>query len=152
MRKRWAALVEASVAEAQRLGHTGASVPPSQAALAEFTAYRNHRLAVYLQTVPEVRRLLSAAKLRLGQQKLLNMNSTFYNNLDRTTAAAQGIHYGPTPVFKQMYGNSVFGYNYETPYGVQGANYAAQAMGLLQAGRGDAATIARLEALWGEVE
>ena len=152
MRTRWAAVVQASIAEAKVKGLASAPVAVSRSALADFAAYRNHRMSIYLQTIPEIKKLLVNSQLRLGQQRMLNMQSSFYNNLDRTTATAQGIHYGPTPTYQTVYGNSSLGYHWETPWGVEGAQYAQQANALAGSNSGHTVRMAYLNNMWREFE
>jgi hypothetical protein len=90
--------------------------------------------------------------MRLYEQQRLNRNSSFYSNLDRTSANASGIHYGPRPAYTTTYGNSSVGYGFATPWGVQGAAYGQQASAVANGGGGDFVQIAQLEARWKEVE
>jgi hypothetical protein len=150
MRTRWRAVQQASLA--QGLKDANNNFLPDETALANFIAYRSHRTQVFIQTIPVIDQLNAAAQMRLYEQQRLNRNSSFYSNLDRTSANASGIHYGPRPAYTTTYGNSSVGYGFATPWGVQGAAYGQQASAVASGGGGDFAQIAYLEARWKEVE
>ncbi|THW38673.1 hypothetical protein D6C90_05364 [Aureobasidium pullulans] len=150
MRTRWRAVQNAAATQGSR--DANGNYLPDETALANFISYREHRTQVFIETVPVMEQLLAAAQMRLFQQQRLNANSTFYNNLNMSAAAANGIHYGPTPAYTTTYGNSSVGYGYATPWGVEGAAYAQQARNVASQGGGDFARVAYLEARWKEVE
>ncbi|KEQ68335.1 hypothetical protein M436DRAFT_58579 [Aureobasidium namibiae CBS 147.97] len=150
MRRRWRAVQEASAI--QNIRDANNNYLPDETALANFIAYREHRTQVFIETVPVMDQLLAAAQMRLFEQKRLNMNSSFYNNLDRMSSTASGIHYGPLPRYTTTYGNSSVGHGFATPWGVEGAAYGQQAAAVASQGGGDFARVAYLEARWKEVE
>jgi hypothetical protein len=150
MRRRWRAVQQATAA--QGIKDANNNYLPDETALANFITYREHRTQVFIQTIPVIDQLNAAASNRLFQQQRLNMNSSFYSNLDRTSANASGIHYGPRPAYTTTYGNSSVGYGFATPWGVEGAAYGLQARAVVNQGAGDFVHIAQLETQWSEVE
>jgi hypothetical protein len=136
MRARWTTLAEAKNPDIEA-----------------FVAYCQHRNAVYMQTVPPMKAAIAQARLRLQQQQMLNSASTFYNTANALTAPSMQVHYGAsTPENNYLYGNSSVGYNWETPYGVEGAVLGQQALELVASGMADVAMVADLEKAWKEVE
>jgi hypothetical protein len=150
MRTRWRAVQQASAAQGLRDANN--NFLPDETALANFITYRSHRTQVFIQTIPVIDQLNATAQMRLFEQQRLNRNSSFYNNLDRTSANASGIHYGSRPAYTTTYGNSSVGHGFATPWGVQGAAYGLQASAVASGAGGDFVRIAQLEARWKEVE
>lgn len=109
-------------------------------------------MAVYKQKIPQIQKLTRAVEYRMFQQTRLNNQSSFYANLDRTTAAAKGINYGPISQSTTMYGNSSLGYNWQTPWGINGAIYGQQASALNTSNNADLIRMASLEDLWNQFE
>jgi len=121
-------------------------------ARADFIAYANHRQSVFAQTVPVMESILAQAQIKLMQQRMNNMNSSFYQTLDMTAGAANGIIYGPTSPYKTVYESSAPGRRYNTPWGVESEQYSAQAMGAVHEVQNDTMRVRILEATWREVE
>lgn len=121
-------------------------------ARAAFVAYANHRQSVFSQTVPVMESILAQAQVKLMQQRMNNMQSSFYQNLDRTAGAANGIVYGPTNPYKTVYESSASGRRYDTPWGIESETYSAQAMGAAHGVQNDTMRIRMLEIAWKEVE
>ena len=96
--------------------------------------------------------ILAQAQIKLMQQRMNNMNSSFYQTLDMTAGAANGIIYGPTSPYKTVYESSAPGRRYNTPWGVESEQYSAQAMGAVHEVQNDTMRVRILEATWKEVE
>ncbi|KAH9882594.1 hypothetical protein J1614_000830 [Plenodomus biglobosus] len=134
----------------QRFNNLCASDSPS--ARANFVAYANHRQSVYAQTVPVVENIYRQAQIKLSQQRMNNSLSSFYQTLDRTVGNANGIHFGPVSPYKTVWESSMTGNRYNTEFGIDAENYAAQGRAARQGVHSDTARIRMLEAAWKEVE
>ncbi|KAF2851964.1 hypothetical protein T440DRAFT_48294 [Plenodomus tracheiphilus IPT5] len=134
----------------QRYNNLCAADSPN--ARVNFVAYANHRQSVYSQTVPVMQNLLAQARIKLSQQRMNNINSSFYQNLDRTVGNANGIHFGPEPAYKTVWESSTTGYRYNTAFGIDAENYAAKGRAAAQGVYGNTTQIRMLEIAWKEVE
>ncbi|KAL2812689.1 hypothetical protein BDW59DRAFT_167748 [Aspergillus cavernicola] len=109
-----------------------------------FTQFAAFRKSVYDQTVPEMRNIVAMAKLNLNMQKMYNVSSSFYNNMDGMTASMYSPYIS--------YGAAGIPHRFDTPWGVHGAQLGRTAQGYGQGITGDTARVAQLQAMWDQVE
>ncbi|GAB1206253.1 hypothetical protein APSETT445_004938 [Aspergillus pseudonomiae] len=112
--------------------------------LASFMAFAAYRRTIYEQTVPEMRNIVSMARYNLDMQKMYNVSSSFYYNMDGITASMYNPYIS--------YGAAGIPHRFETPWGVEGAQLGQKAQGYTQGITADTARVAQLEAAWKLVE
>ena len=107
----------------------------------EFAAYRR---TIYEQTVPEMRNIVTMAQFNLNMQKMYNVSSSFYYNMNGMTASMYNPYIS--------YGAAGIPHRFETPWGVEGAQLGQRAQGYAQGISADTARVAQLQATWNLVE
>ncbi|KAE8370711.1 hypothetical protein BDV27DRAFT_140301 [Aspergillus caelatus] len=112
--------------------------------LASFMAFAAYRRTIYEQTVPEMRNLVSMAQFNLDMQKMYNVSSSFYYNMNGITASMYNPYIS--------YGAAGIPHRFETPWGVEGAQLGQRAQGYAQGINADTARVAQLQAAWNLVE
>ncbi|KNG81819.1 hypothetical protein ANOM_010748 [Aspergillus nomiae NRRL 13137] len=112
--------------------------------LASFMAFAAYRRTIYEQTVPEMRNIVSMARHNLDMQKMYNVSSSFYYNMNGITASMYNPYIS--------YGAAGIPHRFETPWGVEGAQLGQKAQGYTQGITADTARVAQLEAAWKLVE
>ncbi|KAE8326628.1 hypothetical protein BDV39DRAFT_205783 [Aspergillus sergii] len=112
--------------------------------LASFMAFAAYRRTIYEQTVPEMRNIVSMARFNLDMQKMYNVSSSFYYNMNGMTASM----YNPYV----SYGAAGIPHRFETPWGVEGAQLGQRAQGYAQGINADTARVAQLQATWNLVD
>ncbi|QMW32061.1 hypothetical protein G4B84_007492 [Aspergillus flavus NRRL3357] len=108
--------------------------------LASFMAFAAYRRTIYEQTVPEMRNIVSMARFNLDMQKMYNVSSSFYYNMNGMTASMYNPHIS--------YGAAGIPHRFETPWGVEGAQLGQRAQGYAQGINADTARVAQLQATW----
>ncbi|KAB8201387.1 hypothetical protein BDV34DRAFT_229349 [Aspergillus parasiticus] len=112
--------------------------------LASFMAFATYRRTIYEQTVPEMRNIVSMARFNLDMQKMYNVSSSFYYNMNGMTASMYNPYIS--------YGAAGIPHRFETPWGVEGAQLGQRAQGYAQGINADTARVAQLQATWNLVE
>lgn len=114
--------------------------------LKSYLEFANHRFQVFLQTVPQMERMLNQAKITAMQAQNAGMMGSFYKHLGGTLDATIGHSY--------TVGNAAVGYGYANEYMLDGAMYDRQASQLGAAATSPMAmyNIEVLENRWKTVE
>ncbi|KAB8214838.1 hypothetical protein BDV33DRAFT_228032 [Aspergillus novoparasiticus] len=112
--------------------------------LASFMAFAAYRRTIYEQTVPEMRNIVSMARFNLHMQKMYNVSSSFYYNMNGMTASMYNPYIS--------YGAAGIPHRFETPWGVEGAQLGQRAQGYAQGINADTARVTQLQAAWNLVE
>ncbi|OGM47399.1 hypothetical protein ABOM_002589 [Aspergillus bombycis] len=112
--------------------------------LSSFMAFAAYRRTIYEQTVPEMRHIVSMARYNLDMQKMYNVSSSFYYNMNGITASMYNPYIS--------YGAAGIPHRFETPWGVEGAQLGQKAQGYAQGINADTARVAQLQAAWNLVE
>ncbi|KAI1750191.1 hypothetical protein F4782DRAFT_548845 [Xylaria castorea] len=121
---------------------TCTSDPPDPKPLLEYSVQRR---AVWAQTMPRARQILSDIRLKMLQQSTAMNNSMFYS--------WSGNLWQNTLPLEQTYSNSAIGYGHYNHMQIQGAEYGRQAAALGNEIRGSPAYVAdELERQWRLVE
>ncbi|KAI8949309.1 hypothetical protein F4801DRAFT_591185 [Xylaria longipes] len=119
-----------------------ASDPPDPKPLLEYSVQRR---AVWVQTMPRSRQILSDMRLKILQQESAINNSMFYS--------WSGNRFQNTLPLEQTYGNSATGYGYYNHMQIKGAEYGRQATAIGNEILGSPAHVAdELERRWRLVE
>ncbi|KAF4337993.1 integral membrane protein [Fusarium beomiforme] len=114
--------------------------------LTSFLTFARHRRQIYLQTVPEMNRMLANAKHALSQAQTLGLAAVTFSAAGNLNAT--NFYYDHTV------GNSIVGHGYQNEQLLQAAmaDHSMQQVGAAATGPAAVARVGALEKMWKQVE